>query len=250
VRNVASTDSHRRLAALKIAADWLLGDYRLSWHQLDWWHDPDFNAYLDRFGEKAGYNTHRKWTLWQLLRLCSSIPGDTAECGVFQGASSWLICVANRSRPGHTTHHLFDSFEGLSAPTAHDGDYWQAGIFATPESLVAEKLHPFAGEIEFHKGWIPDRFPEVAERRFAFVHVDVDLFQPTLASVEFFYDRMNDGAILLCDDYGCSTCPGATRAIDEYLADKPEKMISLDGGGGFFIRGRQTGARRSPLVGR
>ena len=87
------------------------------------------------------------------------------------------------------------------------------------------------------KGWIPERFAEVADRRFAFVHVDVDLLAPTRDSVSFFYPRLNDGGILLCDDYGFTSCPGATRAIDDYLTDKPEKMIALSGGGGFLIKG-------------
>ena len=41
----------------------------------------------------------------------------------------------------------------------------------------------------------------------------------------------------LCDDYGGTTCPEATEVIDGFLAGKPEKMISLDAGGGFLIKG-------------
>ena len=43
-------------------------------------------------------------------------------------------------------------------------------------------------------------------------------------------------AVLLCDDYACTTCPGATEAIDRFLGDKPEKMVSLDAGGGSSSR--------------
>jgi hypothetical protein len=32
-------------------------------------------------------------------------------------------------------------------------------------------------------------------------------------------------------------CPGATAAIDEFLENKPEQMLALDNGGGFFIKG-------------
>ena len=81
----------------------------------------------------------------------------------------------------------------------------------------------------------------MAAKQFSFVHVDVDLEQPTRDSIEFFYDRLTIGAIFLCDDYACTTCPGATAVIDEYLKAKPEKMIRLPGGGGFFIKGTKTG---------
>lgn len=246
VRDVFSQNRQQRLQGLKWFADRLLPDYRLTWYQLDWWHDPEFNAYLDRFGERANFNTHRKWMLWQLLRLIIDIPGDTAECGVYEGASSWLICAGTRG--AGRTHHLFDSFEGLSDPDRSDGSYWAAGSLAAGEDVVGRNLEPFADSLEFHKGWIPARFSDVAGQQFAFVHIDVDLRQPTIDSLAFFYPRLPAGAILVCDDYAMSTCPGATSAIDTFLADKPEKMIGLDAGGGFFIKGTVTGVPVRPLV--
>ena len=69
------------------------------------------------------------------------------------------------------------------------------------------------------------------------MHVDVDFRQPTIDSVEFFYSRLSPGGILLCDDYGCTTCPEATEAIDGFLAGKPEKMIGLDAADRFLIEG-------------
>ena len=246
VRNLGSGDRNRRLFALKSVADRLLPDYRLSWHQIDWWDDKDFNAFLERFGERGGFNTHRKWTLWQLLRLTAAVDGDTAECGVYRGGSSWLICASNRDRG--RTHHLFDSFEGLSNPRAEDGGYWKPGDLATGEQAVLDNLAPFADQLAFHKGWIPDRFPDVEGKTFSFVHVDVDLYQPTLDSIAFFYPRLGPGAILLCDDYAFTNCPGATKAVDDFLADKPEKMLALDAGSGFFIKGIRTEPASRPIA--
>lgn len=226
----------------------IMPQYRFSWHQLDWWSDPEFNAYLRRFDDLDGFNTQRKWMAWQLLRLTASVEGDTAECGVLAGASSWLICAANRHRGTPNQHHLFDSFEGLSEPNENDGDYWSKGALAVSDEVVARNLAPFADMLVFHKGWIPDRFPDVADRRFSFVHVDVDLEQPTRDSLEFFYDKLNPGGIFLCDDYAFGSCPGATKAIDEFLDDKVEKMIKLDSGGGFFMKGIRTAADISPAA--
>lgn len=245
MHDILSLNDNRRLTLLKRVSQLLLPDYRLSWSQLDWWNDPQFNAYLDYFGEREGFNTHRKWMLWQLLRLVGHVSGDTAECGTFEGASSWLICAAD---PAHKRkHHLFDSFEGLSEPESVDGSHWKAGDMAAGEDVVQLALKPFADQLVFHKGWIPARFCDVESRAFSFVHVDLDLRQPTLDSVEFFYPRLSPGGILLCDDYGFRTCPGATNAIDEFLSDKPEKMISLDAGGGFFIKGTEAAVPMSPI---
>lgn len=214
--------------------------YPFKWAQLDWLQDTSFNKYLAKFEEEHSLNKERRWMVRQLLRLIDGVPGDTAECGVFEGAGSYLICQANAASSNFKrSHHIFDSFEGLSAPDATDGAYWQQGDMSRGEDIVRQNLAEFDA-CEFHKGWIPDRFIDVAERRFAFVHVDVDLYQPTFDSLQFFYTRMNPGGIILCDDYGFTTCPGATKAVNEQLADKPESMIALPGGGGFLIKGTST----------
>lgn len=242
IRNILSPDKKRRYYAVKLFGDFVFGDYRQSWSELDWLHDANFNSYLELFDERSGFNTHRKIALWELLRLTRYVDGDTAECGVFEAASSYLICAANAASPEmNRHHHLFDSFEGLSKPNAADGDHWKEGALAAGVALVAENLAPFEEQLVFHKGWIPTQFGNVTNRTFSFVHVDVDLEQPTRDSIEFFYERMTPGGIFLCDDYACVTCPGATITIDEFLANKIEKMLRLPGGGGFFIKGTKTG---------
>jgi O-methyltransferase len=230
-----------RLRLLRLAGKLLVPSYRFKWPQLDWWKNEEFTRYLKRFGEECGLNTDRKWMLHQLLRLVAHVPGDTAECGVFRGATSYLICCANQnSQAGIKTHHLFDSFEGLSEPTTCDGRHWAKGDLKYDAVAVRENL---AGceNIHFHVGWIPERFHEVEDRRFSFVHIDVDLGDPTRDSLAFFYPRMEAGGIIVCDDYGITTCPGATQAIDRFLADTPEKMLILPDGGGFLIKNMPTG---------
>jgi hypothetical protein len=232
---IPETPHHRDYARLDIirgVARFVLPRYRFEWPSMDWWNDPDFNAYLDRFGLTRSLMTRNKWMVNELLKLIVSTPGDTAECGVFEGATSYLICNASNGMSRH--HFVFDSFEGLSQPTAEDGNEWSKGLLASPLERTKANL-PFPN-ISYHKGWIPERFPDAADHRFAFVHIDVDLYQPTLDSFKFFYPRMSPGGLIVCDDYGFSGCPGATLAAREFMSDKPEKIISPPCGGGFIIK--------------
>lgn len=215
---------------------------------LDWMTDEPFGRYLQTVGESGAFrsiNAGRHWMVYQLLRLTDEVPGDTAECGVYLGASSYLICSFIARSPLPKDHHLFDSFEGLSAPARQDGSHWQANDLQINSGETARRLSKFQNAY-FHKGWIPDRFNEVADRRFSFLHIDVDLYEPTRDSIAFFYPRMNVGGVIICDDYGFATCPGATKAIDEYLRDKPEKMVMLSDGGGFLIKGIPISDSYSP----
>lgn len=229
-----------RFEMLRTIGSVLVPDYRFKWPQLGWWKDPVFNDYLFKFGEIKGMNTDRRWMLYQLMRLVGNVPGDTAECGVYRGAGSYLICRVNEGNQNfRRTHYIFDSFEGLSRPLDRDGEHWKEGDMCCPLEDVRKNLSEFHA-FSIHQGWIPERFSDIEDRKFCFVHIDVDLFRPTLDSFEFFYPRMNEGGLIVCDDYGFTNCPGATQAVDQYLQDKTEKMLSLSGGGGFLIKGTET----------
>jgi hypothetical protein len=235
-------DAYAGFELLRSLSRWIYPDYRFLDPRLDWWSHEAFNAYLKRFGEQDALNTERRWAVHELLRLTREVPGDTAECGAYLGAASFLICAANAGTD--KTHHIFDSFEGLSAPGPQDGSYWRQGDMAASEQELRRNLDRF-DRVELYRGWIPERFPEVEDRRFSFVHIDVDLTEPTAESIAFFYPRLERGGVLVCDDYGFATCPGATRAMDDYLAERPEKMLALPSGGGVVIKGVGTW-RRSP----
>jgi hypothetical protein len=230
-----------RFALMWRIGRWIYPEYRFEWPHLDWWRDEEFNRYLDRFEERDGFNTRRRWVVYQLTRLVASVSGDTAECGVFKGAGSFLIAKA---LPGSLDtprmHFVFDSFEGLSAPASEDGAAWKRGDLICDIESVRRALAALPN-VRLCPGWIPAPFVEAEGRPFAFVHIDVDLYQPTRDSMAFFYPRLSPGGIIVCDDYAFTTCPGATRAVNEYLADKPEQMIALPSGGGFLIKGGTTG---------
>ncbi len=57
------------------------------------------------------------------------------------------------------------------------------------------------------------------------MHLDVDLYQSTLDSLNFFYHIMLPGAILVSDDYLMDSTPGVKQAFDEFMKDKPEVLV-------------------------
>lgn len=235
-RKSADDERERRhvgITLLETAAEILLPGYVVTEDAKRWFDDASFLDSLDRLGQGNMRSADRKFLLRELLKLVADLPGDTAEAGVYEGASSWLVC--DFFRDTSKVHYAIDSFEGLSPPTVVDGSYWRPGDLAAPEHVVRSRLAPF--EAVLCQGWIPEAFAHVPETRFCFVHVDLDLYEPTLASIQYFYPRLVSGGVLLCDDYGFSSCPGAVRAIDEYMCERPEPVIHIPTGQGLIIRG-------------
>jgi hypothetical protein len=168
------------------------------------------------------------YQLMEVARATERVAGDLAEVGVFSGGSARLICHVK----GERTLHLFDTFEGLPEPTADDG---QSTFWASEFSAQIEAVRAYLAKyknVSIYKGLFPDTAGPVADRKFSFVHLDVDLYESTKASLEWFYSRLSPGAVVMCHDY---VHAGVRKAVDEFLADKPEIAIQQPAGAHCLI---------------
>ena len=223
-----------RFLLAEIAAHCFYPKYKFSDFGRIYLEDQPFLDWYQQHVSRKNFHTlDRKYLLREFMKLVRDVDGDTAECGVFEGASSYLIC--QQTQHASKRHHLFDSFQGLSEPAEIDGAWWVKGKLSASEAIVRQNLREFP-HVRYYAGWIPERFHEVADVTFSFVHIDVDLYQPTKDSVEFFYPRLSPGGIMLFDDYATSTCPGANLAIAEFFRDRPEPVIILTSGQAFMMK--------------
>ena len=241
-RHVGAPNARRKAWAKHLERVAAKRDLHVYPHHLYWTLPGELTELAERWGELAGVPLDRCQTLFSVARSIAArgLAGDTAECGVRHGKSSFFI-LRGLDDPARL-HHLCDSFEGLSQPSDLDAesiarrDGWRAGDLAADEAGVRERFREFA-QVRFHKGWIPDCFDGLQDRRFAFVHVDVDLYEPTLAAFEFFHPRLVPGAVMVCDDYGFASCPGARRAVDEFFAGRADAPIELPSGQALIFHG-------------
>ena len=177
------------------------------------------------------------------------LEGERAECGVFQGSSALLFCHAARTRdPSYAGArlHLIDSFAGLSTPhhedrftAMTDGEARRgsvpAGAYAAPIEAARAALRAFP-QVAFHPGWIPAVFASLPDAQWSFVHIDVDLYEPTHASLDYFYPRLARGGVIICDDYGAPLFPGAHRAWDRYCEEHEVPYVVLDTGQSVILK--------------
>jgi O-methyltransferase len=175
-----------------------------------------------------------------------SIPGARAECGVLGGTSALIACRAARAHdPAFSGAglHLIDSFEGLGEPTEEDrfGDgartakSLQKGAYAARLEIAQAALAGFSG-VSFHKGWIPEVLGTLPESTWAFVHIDVDLYAPSYGALSYFHPRLSPGGVIICDDYGSPTFPGAHRAWHQYCDENALAYVVLDSGQAVILK--------------
>jgi O-methyltransferase len=152
---------------------------------------------------------------------CRELDGDVVECGVYQGGSATAIGLAVR---GHGRRlWLYDSFQGLPAPTAADGEQAArfTGELAGDPERVRSRLAAVglsAEAIVLREGWFADTFSQPGPERVAMLHVDVDFYEPVRAVLKHFYDRVVDGGVIILDDF--AWWEGTRRAFYEYCAER------------------------------
>jgi len=169
-----------------------------------------------------------------------ALPGARVECGVYRGATALLLAHAWRSRrPDFRGNDLYliDSFVGTSASGEHDlipvrgadgGTRHEPFFRVASADISAELVRGFFGDFPqalVCAGWIPQVFVTLPERDWAFVHLDVTLYEPTRAALEYFYPRLNPGGVIVCD--GSIFCPGAQKAWDEFCENENIAFVTL-----------------------
>lgn len=169
--------------------------------------------------------------LSRYFEACAGVTGGRIECGVYRGATSLLLCrIAALRDPAFrgAGFHLVDSFSGtrasaeqdLIAVRGEDGTlehqaFFQPGRTDASVDAVRQVFREFP-EARITQGWVPEVFAELPDQPWAFVHLDVTLYEPTLAALRYFQPRLARGGVLVMDGYGSSFCPGLAQAWNEF----------------------------------
>ena len=176
------------------------------------------------------------------------IPGDVVECGVWRGGSMQAAALSLLGA-GDTTRelHLFDTFEGMTAPTDRDlrrdgrsaadlmatqdreARVWAVAGLDDVREGMAELDYP-QDRIHYHQGPVEETIPEQAPERIALLRLDTDWYESTKHELEHLYDRLSPGGVLILDDFG--HWEGAKQATLEFLERTGEPLLLVPAGSG------------------
>jgi len=186
-----------------------------------------------------GTTASEAYYIIKALYQSKDIEGDVCEFGVAQGETSALI--ANEILAGDKKLHLFDSFQGLSTPTKQDklkDDIFGLGemnayknTMSYPKNWVISRLNAInipKHRYFLHEGFIEDvlNFEVDLPQKISFAYVDLDLYAPTKATLEFLASRTESGAIIIIDDYDFFST-GVKLAVDEFVQYFPTYQLQI-----------------------
>lgn len=207
-------------------------------------------------GEFLGYDINKAWDyengyyltspISRIAKLCAhydlykrivGLPGHIVELGVLKGASLIRLATFRNILESELSRKVigFDVFGKFpKQEDAHDKKFaeWFEGIAG--EGIGKEELESVfqskgISNIEFVSGDILETVPEYVgshpELKIAFLHIDVDVYRPTQIALEFLYDRVVRGGVIVFDDYG--TVSGETKAVDEFMQQKDVTIQKL-----------------------
>lgn len=218
---------------------------------------PDAEYYTPLFSPWKGYGpfesyrrlaascslvtADRCWVLYCTALQCLGLPGEVWECGVYKGGTARMLAQLLADSPasrGACRLRLFDTFSGM--PQTDPGrDAHQPGDFADTSLAAVRARVGYSDFVVLHPGVIPQSFAGLEDCSVCFAHVDVDIYQAVLDCCHFVFPRLVVGGIMVFDDYGFASCPGARQAVDEFFARTPFVPLVLPTGQALAFKSRE-----------
>ncbi|CAN5786776.1 hypothetical protein BH24GEM1_BH24GEM1_29330 [soil metagenome] len=167
---------------------------------------------------------------YELYKSIVNLPGHIVECGVFKGASLVRFSTFREVLESPYSRKVigFDAFGKFPEQESADDRIFierhqrEGGDGIPVQELNAVFTHKSLTNYELVQGDICDTVPrylaEHPELKVALLHIDVDVYKPSVVILNNLYDRVVKDGLVVLDDFG--TVAGETKAVDEFFDAK------------------------------
>tara|TARA_S200000501_G_C20724106_1_gene699793 strand:- start:190 stop:1059 length:870 start_codon:yes stop_codon:yes gene_type:complete len=151
------------------------------------------------------------------------------ECGVCDGLTIYFAIKACEISNKEKKAYLYDTWETL------EGDKLRFRYDYLDIDITKKNLDCFQENLIFNKGLIPNIFKNATNpSEVSWLHIDLNSADATKSSLDFFYDKLISGGIILFDDYG--GFEDTRKVIDNFFDNKNGHFINYPTGQGVFIK--------------
>ena len=208
--------------------------------------DKTFWNFYEKCQPYTMTSVERMFALYQATNyvIDQNIKGDFVECGVWRGGSSLMVAQVLQHRGLSDRHlYLYDTFEGMSEPTAEDVDFrgqkadqmleqtqdkketsvWCLANLDDVKLTMSNSKFP-SENIHYVEGKVEDTIPvTVPVGPIALLRLDTDWYTSTKHELIHLYPSLSPDGVLIIDDYG--HWEGCRKAVDEYFAEQKQTIF-------------------------
>jgi len=194
-------------------------------------------------------------TLLASKHVCNAgVEGDFVECGVWRGGNSIIAADVFNRMTTNKEVYLFDTFAGMTEPTEADKPNFKG--YSTRDRFLADQrgthnewcyasLEEVMGHFQtrdlvhkakFIKGDVLRTLDDAdIPQKISILRLDTDWYQSTKKELEVLWPRLQDGGILMIDDYDYWS--GVKTAVDEFFAHSVKPYLHyMDKAGRIAIK--------------
>ncbi len=186
-------------------------NYQQIIHELSWRHYIVFNSVL-----LASKNASQKEV-------------NLAECGVCDGLTIYFAIKSCELLNMDKKIYLYDAWQNL------DNDNLRFKYDYLDIDITKKNLKNFNQDLIFNKGLIPSIFQKAENpTQINWLHIDLNSSEATQSCLDFFFDKLVPGGIIIFDDYG--GFKDTRKIVDGFFNNKKGHFTNYPTGQGVFIK--------------
>ncbi len=207
-----------------------------------WLGDEPFMKIYGQIKGNTLVDIYRCYELWQLIQKAQSLNAQAAvlEVGVWRGGTAGIMAQQLSNLKSKAVLYLADTFSGVAKAGANDSFYTGGEHGDTSQQIVEDVLKNKSQYPHYKilKGIFPeDTAHEInADEQFALCHIDVDVYTSAKDILEWVWNRLIPGGVVVFDDYGFHSCTGVTKLVDEYRNHSDRQIIHNLNGHAVMIK--------------
>lgn len=176
--------------------------------------------------------------IWAAIQA-EKLEGDFVDCGA--GFGLFASAIFSYLDFGNSTkkYYMIDSFQGLSEKHSSVAEMQNVGgYYARNNPWYDEIVQNFGkfANTKIIKGFVPDVLSDVDVEKIAFLSIDMNTTIPEKEALEFFWDKIVSGGIIIFDDYGFGGHEAQKASHDEFAKNHNLLIYTSPTGQGILIK--------------
>jgi hypothetical protein len=220
-------------------------DLLYTFHNSDFIKSEKFSKIYDEVKQIGGQllkNYDIQWRIHVITyfaNVVKNLEGDFVDCGVNTGFCPMAVIKYTDFEKLGKKYYFFDTFQGMDPRFSSSyemerhnklGYGSQVNVFENVQKRFAEY------NVEIIKGAIPETLNSFKGNKVAYLSIDMNCVIPEVEALNFFWDKMVKGGVIILDDYGYPGCSNQKQAHDEFAKSKGVEVLSLPTCQGIIIK--------------